>query len=766
MLYLFVLIVSTNIYAQKTTGIVIDSLSKQPLKKASISIDGSSILAFTNSKGEFQLTTSNQSSIVITIKRAGYHTENISISIPQSKLLVIELCPDEVHLDGYTIHGKHDDCAGQSKIELNLPEIDRLKGQTLGDIIKHIPGVSMINSGAGISKPVLRGLTGSRVITVYNQIRQEGQQWGIEHAPEIDPLSIGSIEILKGVGGIEYGADALGGVIKINPISYRPYNGKEATIYSDINSNNKLYGGGLVLNSHLNKKSWRVIASYKRAGDSKTPQYILSNTGYQNISFQTGYKYVTNNYFMEFNYSIYYAKNAMLKASHFGNISDLLKAIASDTPLYIKPFTYKISKPYQDVLHQTASIKWNTILKNGSKLTLQHASQYNQRNEFDADIVYNQNISKQNLAAFSLGIYTGSLDAKWNLQYKKYWKISIGFSYMYQNNLAWGKRYLLPNFNGHLAGVYASSTYRKKNNALEFGIRGDARYIKSNAVRNFVILNETKKYNGITSIFSYAKELTKSIELGYTSATGWRAPNVSELYSNGLHGATGNFEIGNSNLKKEVSWNNEITLKVQRKKINLETNIYFNQFKNYIYMQPEKEPTLTIHGAFPTMKYYSGTVDMAGAEIKCMYIPSSNWQLELLSSYINAKNTDLKQPLWLMPTNKIKTSYIYIPKKQKVLKEKRVEIDCIYTFKQNHYQPNLDYALPPSAYTILRLKFETFIQVKKQTIKINLTINNVLNKSYRDYLYRFRYYADEQGRDVQLKIQVPINTIPKHIHNN
>ncbi|MBI3233081.1 MAG: TonB-dependent receptor [Bacteroidetes bacterium] len=541
--------------------------------------------------------------------------------------------------------------------------------------------------------------------------------------------------------------------------------GTEATIYTDGNSNNRLAGGGFAVNSHVKNQSWRVIGGYKKAGDANAPAYNLSNTGYENFSFQTGIKVGSSNNYLEFNYSIYQSKNAMLRASHFGNITDLTNAINSDVPLYIEPFTYKIAKPYQKAMHQLLSAKWSKTMKKGRRLSIQLATQYNLRHEYDLDKVYNPALSKLNLAAFSLGILTTSLESKWEIPLTSTIKLNTGLSYIFQYNNAWGKRYLIPNFQSHLIGLYAVSKYKSKSYSAELGIRADARQIKSDAVRNFISLNEKRNYQGITSIFSVSKEFFKCIDISLITSTGWRAPNVSELYSNGLHGATGNFEIGNQGLETEKSWNNEITIKLHKKKLHMETNIYANQIANFIYMQPDKVPTLTIQGAFPTMRYMSANVLMKGVESKWI-LQQKQWQFEISGMYLSTLNKVTKEALWMIPSNRLRTEISYTPKDRKILTSNRMEISYSYVFKQMNLPQNIDYASAPNAYCLVLFKYESTLIFRNQPIKLNITINNILNKSYRDYLYRYRYYANEQGRDIQLHIQIPINNFSKHFHNN
>ena len=84
-------------------------------------------------------------------------------------------------------------------------------------ITKSIPGVSAVTTGPNISKPFIRGLGYNRVLTLYDGVRQEGQQWGDEHGIEVDQYGIGRVEVVKGPASLTYGSDALAGVVNMIP---------------------------------------------------------------------------------------------------------------------------------------------------------------------------------------------------------------------------------------------------------------------------------------------------------------------------------------------------------------------------------------------------------------------------------------------------------------------------------------------------------------------------------------------------------------------
>lgn len=103
------------------------------------------------------------------------------------------------------------------KKELSPEELSKTRGRTLGESMKELTGVTTLTTGNSISKPVIHGMHSDRILILNNGIRQEGQQWGSEHAPEIDPFIANKLSVVKGAQSVRYGANAIGGVVLVEP---------------------------------------------------------------------------------------------------------------------------------------------------------------------------------------------------------------------------------------------------------------------------------------------------------------------------------------------------------------------------------------------------------------------------------------------------------------------------------------------------------------------------------------------------------------------
>ena len=142
--------------------------------------------------------------------------------------------------------------------KLNFKDLNITKSINFSNSIQEIPGISIISTGPGISKPVIRGLSSNRVIVFNQYVRHENQQWGAEHGMDINGFGIESVELIKGPMSVLYGSDAIGGVIYVNPDSYTSED-FEVEIGSFFNSNYSGLTNNLGIKGSLNNLSYLIL---------------------------------------------------------------------------------------------------------------------------------------------------------------------------------------------------------------------------------------------------------------------------------------------------------------------------------------------------------------------------------------------------------------------------------------------------------------------------------------------------------------------------
>jgi iron complex outermembrane receptor protein len=775
-IFLFIIIVVSfgTINGQCTftlTGKVIDDHDRKPLEFAEIYIHELKKGALTDSLGNYIITGLCKGTYTLKCMHLGCEDIEAPIFItgntvknfyPEHHLhelglidIVTERGPEKTTLNSYEMKGK---------------ELDETRGQSLGEALKNVTGLSVIQTGASISKPVIHGLHSNRILILNNGIRQEGQQWGSEHAPEIDPFIANKLTVIKGANGVRYGSDAIAGVILVEPNKLRDSVGMggELNLVGFSNGRSGTFSGIVEQNlKRLPSLSWRLQGTLKKGGTLNTPTYYLKNTGMEEYNFSAAAGWTKTNYGVEIFYSQFNTTIAVLSASHIGNVTDLMNAIVRPEPLEKGAFTYQISRPYQHIEHELFKAKAYLYTGNSGKLSLVYARQYNLRYEYDKHKPLKDSLAALNNPELQFEITSHSADLLWEHNAVKRFTGTIGISGMKQGNTYEG-RFFIPNYRNYTGGIYLIERWTKNKLQLEAGVRYDYRHLKVFKYENNVIVSPVYAYRNssgtVGAIYKFSENLTSTINIG----TAWRAPVVNELYSDGIHHGAATYEIGDRNLKPEKATNYIVSIQYMKpEKWNVEVSAYHNIINDFIYLQAQFPATVTIRGAFPTFKYTQVNARFSGLDAQLNYYIVPQLMITGKASILRAFNNTIDDYLIQMPPDKFQSELTYNFKSLERMKNSYVSITGIYVNKQFRVPENTDYALPPAAYTLLNFEAGTTFYIKKQPVTIGIGGTNLLNTIYRDYMNRFRYYADEMGRNITLRLKIPLILIKKNnIINN
>lgn len=653
----------------------------------------------------------------------------------------------------------------QSKTDITEEKLDQAKGQSLGDALKSVTGVNTLNTGNSVAKPVIHGMHSNRILILNNGIRQEGQQWGVEHAPEVDPFIATKIAVIKGANSIRYGSDAIAGVIIVEPKPLRDSagiggelnlvgmsNGKSGTVSAYLEGNFK----------KLSPLSWRIQGTLKQGGNINTPAYILVNTGLKEYNFSYALGWNKKNYGTELFYSQFNTTIGIFSASHIGNLSDLNRAFNSSVPLETGNFTYTIGRPYQHIEHELFKIKSFVRTGDKGKLSFVYARQYNLRYEYDKHSPLNDSLKALNKPdlKFEITTHTGEITLE-HLRINKFTG-SIGVSGIAQSNTYEG-RALIPNFYNYGGGIFLIERWKKNKFEIEGGVRYDYKWLQifkyeyvGNA--NYELISPIHKFENFTGNVGciYKNDSAVSISLNLGSA--WRAPSVNELYSNGLHHGAAALEFGDNSLQSEKTNNAILTVRYSPiKKLSIEVSPYIHYISNFIYRQPAATPMLTIHGAFPAFYYKQTNATLKGCDVFLSFKLAPSVELSQKASLLRAWNETANEWLIMMPSDRYETEVTYRFKSIQKINAAYLSASFLYVTKQWRVPANSDYASPPDAYYTINIHASGKIFIHKQSIELGISVFNILDQSYRDYLDRFRYFTDAMGRNFAVRIKIPLN---------
>lgn len=735
------------------SGVVVDKRSKEALPVAAIWLVGPEKGTTTDEKGRFRIEGLCPGTFVADIHYLGYEEKHISITLPTSGDLTVLMEEADVVIDEVMVRGEAIvPDKTQSEVTITADELARVSGKSLGESIESLPGVSTLKTGPTISKPIINGLHSNRILILNNGLRQEGQQWGTEHAPEIDPMMATQISVIKGAAAVRYGPEAIGGIVVVEPPAL-PYLHKH--IHGDVrlmaaeNGRMGASSGGLegsIGNSET--LAWRLQATGRRAGDFQAADYLLTNTGLSELDFSAALGFRKDGWLAEGYFSRFATELGILRSAHIGNLTDLQTAFESKRPLIIEDFSYEIDNPKQDITHDLAKF---TGGRKGAwgELKLIYGFQRNIRKEYDI-----RRGGRGDKPALHMDLLTHSADAIWNPRPLQKLKGELGGSVIYQENRnvpGTGIEPLIPNYNSTTAGLFAIERWIEEAWELEAGLRFDHRSFQVftfNEDRE--IVRPWYRFNNLSGSLGVILKPASGVKISSNLGTAWRPPNVSELYSQGLHHGAATIEEGNTALAVEQSlkWINQ--LQVAKSKWSADIAVYAQRIDNYIYLEPQPEPRLTIRGAFPVYQYVQTDAFMTGLDIASAIRLGNQWSYGLKAAVIRAKDLTNDDFLIFMPSDRLQNSLSWAYPFQT---KRTLDLSATYSLvrAQHRFPEGVDFVDPPAGYQLAGIRAAYGHQLWGNDYEVSVDVTNLFNASYREYLNRFRYFADELGRTFTIR---------------
>lgn len=713
--------------------------------------------AITDASGRYEIRGLCQGRYTLVCKLIGYQADTLSLNLIHTEVEQnLHLEEEDIHLQNVTVTAHKLESSTLTRSTLSGEELEATRGQSLADALRNVAGVTTLQTGSSIGKPIIHGMHSNRVLLLNNGIRQEGQQWGSEHAPEIDPFVAKQLTVVKGAAGVRYGPEAIAGVVLVEPAPLP----KQAGIQGEVNlvgfSNGRqgvasvqLEGGWKALPG----LGWRVQGTLKRGGNIRTPRYFLDNTGLAegNYSLALGYRH--GNWNVEAFASRFDTKIGIFSGSHIGSVSDLENVLQRGEPFIKSGFSYAIKRPYQDVSHQLEKIKISFAPAQKGSWTLTLARQQNKRAEYDLHVPRNDSLAALNRPElnFEITTYTGDLVYEHRPIARKITG-SAGLSLQYQRNLVYG-RPLIPNFRQATAGLFWLEKYTNNHWDVEAGLRYDFRYQRvtlfpRRGVREYTYLN----FGNASGSLGIIRRIGEAWNTRVNAGIAWRPPSINELYSAGVHHGAAAYEEGDARLNPETAFNLDWTTQYSSKRLTAELSLYRNYIQNFIYLKPQDAPILTIRGAFPYFKYTQVDALFQGIDLSFNLLVTSQLNLQSKYSVVRVRDVRNEAQLVQIPADRLENSlrYQWLNPFKGVAKL-YLQAGQLYVAKQTRAPENGDFAPPPAGYWLWNASLGTSLAGAAHTLDVSLTIQNAFDTRYRDYLNRFRYYADDQGRNISLR---------------
>lgn len=774
-------------------GKVFNSETKEPLAFVNVKIENTSQGTSSDELGYFKIEGLCEKEYDLVFAYIGYKTLKHHHDF-HHPFLDIYMAPDEYLLESIVVEAE----ANQSALEsitltkISVGQLDNSASESLGNALSNVPGVSMLSTGQNIVKPIIHGLHSNRVLIINNGLRHEFQNWGEDHAAEIDLSNIEEIEVVKGAATVRFGPDALGGVVLTNPPKMElltPFQGK---IRLMGRSNGQAGHGTIKLNKGFKRLSFMGGGGYTKQGDLSAPHYLLTNTGKEERSYYGGFRIHP---FAELNIEGYYSrvdqKLGILGGSVFGNLEDIVNAVsvdsvfAIDTPLLTMPFSYEINKPRQETKHDLYKSTAQYVGKNHSFKAV-YGYQINQRKEFG--------VRRTDAPNIDLKLVTQSLDVDWSHQGLLGLSGKLGVQLLKKaNDNIEGTETVpfIPNYDEERLGIYLIETKKIGKHSLELGVRYD--YLNSfitGREPDNKIYNNTVVYKNFSGTIGLKAQLNENVKVQTNLGTAWRAPDVAELYRFGQHSfyieyglwryiIDDRFDFITTNdilteedraVPPEVGYKWINTLTINRPNFQTEITGYVNYIENYIFSKAAGV-TRTPRGYFVFNIYDQTNALLWGIDLYSELKHSSKFTSILKGSYLWSKQTDDRDFFIGQPPPQINYALSY-QRSLSFLDKTVFEIGFNYTFEQFQHPriitveefiyafqnedlvlfqgdaPDFDILPPPSGYFLTNFSWKS--SYKK--FEWQFQVRNVFNTSYRVYTDRIRYFADDLGRNFILSL--------------
>ncbi len=734
-------------------GRVTDADTQAPLAGATLSIPELRISVVSDQNGEYHFPSlPSKGRFLIEVKFVGYKsvvqtintTSLVSVDFKLERS-VIEV--QEVVVTG-TLNSSMNTKNSTSVAVVNKADLSRLPSNNIVDAISRIPGVSKITTGAAISKPVIRGMSYNRVITLSDGVKQEGQQWGDEHGIEIDQYRADRVEVLRGAASLLYGSDAMGGVINIIdplPPSEGEIKGELLTSYA---TNNGLSGTSAMIEGNNNGFVWRGRGSYKNAFGYNTPDYRLPNSGFHetNLSSQLGFNKAWG--YVHLDLSSFRQRLGLPEFERNDDGQFILEPEEEgEEGTVMDPSRYKtrnLFTPLQDIRHYKAALNSYVLLGEG-KLRSTIAFQNNQRRELE---------ESETSPSLFFDLKTYSYDLKYYFKELNSWERVIGVSGAFQNNKNKAEELLVPDYDSYDLGAFAYAKKNWTNTTLNAGLRFDYRNIDGRQMEED---GEAKfsafsnNFSNISGAIGFTHEINSRFNFKANIGSAFRAPNVAELSTDGVHEGTARYEKGNSSLDPERSIYADAAISYHTSKMNIFLNAYNNYIHQYIYLRRlNDDEIIDDHEVY---HYVQNNANLYGFEAGVTLHPVPLIHFENSFSLTRARNHSTKDDLPFTPAPVLRNELRFEPE-FKNLQNSWFSIGLDNVFKQSHVDA---LETPSPAYTLVNASFGTTVKLGPQTLQLSVSANNLFDKSYIDHLSRFKNDGFlNPGRNISFGLFVPL----------
>ncbi|MDI1307882.1 MAG: TonB-dependent receptor [Methylotenera sp.] len=629
---------------------------------------------------------------------------------------------------------------------LNGRELSLQREATLGETLKSIPGVSSTFYGPGSSRPIIRGLDGDRVKIMQNGVGiLDASSLSFDHAVALDPLVIEQVDVVRGPAALLYGGSAVGGVV--NAIDHRipkekldGITGRGEVRYGGADDQKSgaavVDGGNGVFAIHGD--------AYKRESDDlDIPGYQASRRLRQQQS-ENG-------------------DPVDLRRGKLGNSS-----MKSDGGALGASLTF--DKGYAGLSYSTFNSNYGSIAEPSVRIDMESnrldfSSEFHDLGSVISGFKFRMahtDYQHRELEGGEVGttFINQGIEGTLEATHAKIGDLTgvVGVQFQNTDFEALGAEAFIPKTSTDNKAFYMYEELpidllRDKDLKLSLGGRIEHDKIGSSGGGPNDPNNpgsprfgaaQTKTFNPFSAAFGVLYSLEHNWSWTGNLAHTERAPTYNELFANGPHFATGQYEVGDSNLALEKSNGIDTQIRWKTEKRSFSIGAFYTKFSNFLSLansgnqrgadgeiNPIEDPlnpgsTLAGEEIIPEARITGVKANFKGFESEAkfrVYENHGNLDLKLRGDYVRATNSDTGQPLPRIAPLKIGVGLDYR------LVRFGARLDILHAFEQDRKGPE---ELSTSAYTSVNTSF-TYQLPSKFHLEAFAKINNLLDEEIREH---------------------------------
>ncbi len=717
---------------QRLTGAVI-SESGTPIEDARVLLVEMDRAISTDAEGRFSLTSVADGAYTLQVSRFGFRTAVISVTVPSAASLRVTLAAAAFPLDPVNVTIARSPLNPQASplptSVLDAQDLARDRSESLARTIEKLPGVRNLSTGQEIGKPIIRGLSGARVLVLSQGMRLEDYSWSDEDGPAVDAAMADRIEVIRGPASVLYGADAVGGVVNIVPRPLPDASGGAGFTKTDAElsfaSNNKETGAVLRAEGASGPWGWRVMGNGRVAEALHTPLAELENTGFGAVN----------------------AEGALVRRGTWGTFTARVvhnggefKLLEEDAPPGGDAGMEEEGGPERKLMDDRLQLLGNFPLGGATRLETRVQAQRHNIIEMEDLPNADPHQPKTEVEAFNLTLSTGLGEVLLHHALIPGSAGTIGATGKLQSSATSGALEIIPGASNNAAGAFVLERYETGPVTLLGGARADVVNIGADG-------QTSRSFKALTWSAGAAWDLLDGLTLTGNVGTAWRAPTLFELYAEGPRLGEGRYEIGRGDLEAETSLNLDAGLRVRVDRLHLEVSTYQNNFTDFLYIQPTAE----VRDGYQVYRYQQAEAVLHGAEGSVQIEVTPMLSVTGRGDYVYGQNQARDEPLPLMPPVRAvggaevhgawpsSESWAYVGG----------EVE--YVAAPARLNP-LDYDV--DAYSLINAHAGVRGTWMGRESSVDLQVRNLMSVEYKDFLSRYKRFALNPGRDVVLRLRM------------